>query len=193
LLPSTGITPRDYNIPYEVSYYNENDKDTVLVDKGSFGVRVGAKTELDYSVYPEGDAIIGENGEVTLEIINRGLGEIKSISVELYPEGFELMSKPKVFVGSIDSDDTDVVTYNVRYTSQNSIFRAKISYKDFDNVDQKEIIALPFEVYTREEAKNLDLLKTNHTITYVIIIIALLIIWFFWRKSRRNKRRKKSK
>lgn len=188
LRPSTDITPGDYNIPYEIRYYEENE-DKQRVYNGSFGVRVSARTDLDFSAYPSENAIEGDRGQVNLEIINKGLGPIKSISVEVIPEGFELLGQEKIFVGSIDSDDTDIINFDVIFKSTNPLFNAKITYKDFDNAEQTQMIAIPFKVYTKEEAKSLGLVTQSLIGLYVGIIIVLIIAWIIFRSVRKRKRR----
>jgi hypothetical protein len=186
---SEGITPGDYQIPYIITYTNSKT-DVVLKKIGSFGIRVSAQTQLDYVVQVTGNAIEGQQGKVSLEIINRGLGGIKSSSVQIYPQGFDLLSPDKVFIGTINADDTDSATFDVLYSSTTPILKAKISYKDFDNNDQSETVSLPFKVYTKEEALKLGLISNSNAGLYLGIIIVLLIIWFFWRRSRKKKKNK---
>ncbi|MFH1326787.1 MAG: hypothetical protein ABIH59_01515 [archaeon] len=190
LKASTEITPRDYNIPYLVKYFDEDDKDTVLEKTGTFGLRVSAKTELDFTVEVKGNAIVGEEGKVSLEIINKGLGNIKSVSVQIFPQGFELLSKDKIFVGTIDADDTDLASFDVIYKTKNPSLKAKIEYKDFDNEDHTETIELAFKVYTKEEALKLGIIKKSNTLTYVIIIIVLIVAWIIYRKIKKRKNKK---
>jgi len=191
LRPSTDITPGDYNIPYIVKYTNaENDSET-FEKSGSFGLRVSAKTEIDFSVEVRDNAIVGREGKVSLEIINKGLGEIKSVSVQIFPNGFELLSKNKVFVGTIDSDDTDVATFNVIYKTENPVFSAKVEYKDFDNNDRVETVDINFKVYTEEEALQLGIIQKSNTLIYGLVIAILIVAWLIWRiikKKRKNRR-----
>ena len=190
LRASTDAVPGDYDIPYLVKYVNSENNTENFTSTGSFGIRISAKTDMDFSAEARETAIVGKNGQLSLEIINRGLGEIKSVSVELFPQGFELLSSNKIFVGTIDSDDSDTATFDVVYRSQNPTLSAKVYYKDFDNNDQSEIINLPVRVYTEEQAIQLGLIKKNNTIFYISGIIVLLIIWFAWRRIRKRKKQK---
>lgn len=191
LRASTDITPRDYNIPYILKYVNaeaENESEG-LEKTGSFGLRVSAKTDLDFVVDVQDNAIIGEEGEISLEIINKGLGEIKSMSVQIFPQGFELLSKEKIFVGTIDADDSDTATFDVIYKTTNPILSAKVEYKDFDNKDQTETVNLSFKVYTKEEALELGILKKPNYILY-LVIGGILIIMYIIRKVLKKRKRK---
>ncbi len=188
---STDIIPGDYEIPYTVDYVNAENNSETYEKTGTFSLRVSAKTDLDFVVDVKDNAIVGQEGEVSLEIINKGLGEIKSMSVELFPQGFELLSKDKVFVGSIDADDSDTASFDVIYKTSNPTFSAKVTYKDFDNKDQTETVNLTFKVYTKEEAIELGILKKP---SYLVpLIIAIIIIAYIIRriikKRKRNNRR----
>ncbi|MCH8945576.1 MAG: hypothetical protein IIA85_01515 [Nanoarchaeota archaeon] len=192
---STDINPGDYNIPYMLKYTNA-DNDEAFTKEGSFGIRVTAKTELDFSVELRGNAIVGEEGRVSLEVVNRGLGEIKSVSVKIFPSGFELLSKDTVFIGTIDADDTDIASFDIVYKTTNPSLSARVEYKDFDNKDIVETINLPFKVYTKEQALELGLIQKSNTSRNVGIVVVILVIWFIWRdvkKRRRNKMRAKIK
>lgn len=188
--PSTDIAPGDYSIPYTVKYVNSDDDTENFTTQGSFGIRVSAKTDLDFSAETRETAILGKEGQISIEIVNRGLGEIKSASVQIFPQGFTLLSSDKVFVGTIDADDSDTATFDVVYKSQNPIFSAKINYKDFDNNDKTEIVNLPIKVYTQEEAIDLGLVNKSNIMTYFLIFIFLLIVWYIWRRIRKRRKQK---
>ncbi len=190
LRPSTNIIPGDYNILYKIKYTNVDNSSENFTKEGSFGIRVSSRTDLDFSAETRGNAILGREGQISLEIINRGLGEIKSISVQILPQGFELLSKDKIFVGTIEGDDSDTASFNVIYKSLNPVLSARIFYKDFENNDQEEIVNIPIRVYTEEQALQLGLTSKSNTMTYVIVILVLLILWYIWRKIKKRRKQK---
>ena len=188
---ATDITPGDYNIPYVVKYVNAEDGTGTVIEKtGSFGLRVSAKTELNFAVETREEAIVGRSGKISLEIINKGLGEIKSVYVQIYPSGFELLSKDKIFIGTVDADDTDLATFDVIYRSTSPVLSATIQYKDFDNNDQTVTVSLPIKVYTEERALELGIIEKDNRILYTGIVIGILVVWFIYRKVKKRKRRK---
>jgi len=189
LKASTEITPGDYNIPYVVTYFKENDNQE-QTQQGAFGLRVSAKTDLDFTVETKEEAIVGRSGKVSLEIINKGLGGLKSFSVEIFPQGFELLSKNKIFVGTIDADDTDLASFDVIYKSTSPTLKAKVTYKDFDNEEHTETVNIPFKVYTEEEALERGIITKSKTGLYLGIIIIILIIWFISRKVKKYRKKK---
>lgn len=192
LRASIDIPPGDYNLPYILKYYVNVGNDSEGFNKtGSFGLRVSAETDLDFVVDVQDNAIVGEEGEISLEIINKGLGEIKSMSVQIFPQGFELLSKDKIFVGTIDADDSDTATFDVIYKTTNPILSAKVEYKDFDNKDQTETVNLSFKVYTKEKALELGILKKPNYIVYLVIgilVIAFIIHRILKKRKRKNRR-----
>jgi hypothetical protein len=190
LRASTDAVPGDYDIPYTIKYLNADNSSLDFSDSGSFGIRIGAETDLDFTAETRDAAIVGQEGQISLEIINRGLGDIKSISVELEPRGFELISAKKIFIGTIESDDSDLANFDVIYRNQNPSLVATVNYKDFDNNDQVETISIPLKAYTQEQALDLGLVKKSNTMTYILIIVFLIILWFTWRTVKKRKKKK---
>jgi len=190
LRPSTDAVPGDYDIPYTVKYVNAEDTSEDFEEEGSFGIRVSAKTEIDFSVEMRDSAIVGREGKISLEIINKGLGEIKSVSVLILPNGFELLSKNKIFIGTIDADDTDLATFDVVYKTRNPVFSARVEYKDFDNKDHVETVSIPFEVYTEERALELGIIEKNNTWIYGFGAGIIILAWLIWRRIRKRRRQR---
>ena len=190
---STDIKPGDYNIFYVIKYTNL-DTDADVQKQGSFGIRVSAKTDIDFGVEVRGSktepAIVGQQGRITLEIINRGLGDLKSVSVTVKPQGYDLVSKEKVFVGSISAEDSDTVSWDVLFKTKNPTLNAVITYNDFDNKEKTENITIPLQIYTREEALQLGLIKKNNTAFYLGTAVALILIWFIYRGIRKARKKK---
>ena len=184
------VKPGDYNIPYTIKYTNSVTDET-FTKTGSFGVSVGAETELDFAVETK-DAIIGRQGKVSLEIINEGLGEIKAVSVDIDPKGFEVTSKEKVFVGTVNAEDSDIVTWDVIFKDDNPTLNAVITYKDFDNKEQTKSVSLPVKVYTQEEALEAGLIKKSNSGMYLGIIITLVLIYVIYRQMKKRNRKKKN-
>jgi len=181
------ITPGSYNIPYVVSYLNI-DTDDREQKEGTFGLRVSAKTDLDFSVETK-NPITGENGKISLEVINKGFGDIKSASVQVFPSGYELISKDKIFIGTVKAEDSDLISFDVIFKTTNPTLSAKITYKDFDNKDQVKTISIPMTVYTREKALELGLIKNTNYIPYIVVAV-LIVAWFVWRGIKKRNKRK---
>jgi hypothetical protein len=190
---STDAVPGDYSIPYKITYLDSNGNN--VVENGTFGLRISAKTELDFSAEARGatinTAVVGQQGKVSLNIINKGLGKIKFVSVQIFPNGFDLTSgDDKVYIGTIASDDSDTATFDVIFKSQTPVLSATVSYKDFDNKDQTQTINLPVKVYTQDQALQLGLVQKSRTTLYIGIVVGLVVIWFVWRSIRKRRKNK---
>lgn len=188
---STDAIPKDYDIPYTVRYTN-SDTDERENRSGIFGIRVSAKTEIDFSAEKE-NAIVGSQGKISLKIVNKGLGEIKFVSVQIFPQGYKLLSSDKVYIGNIASDDSDFASFDVVFETSMPTLSARVTYKDFDNNEKSEMVNLPIEVYTQEQALSLGLIKQSRTGLYIGIIIPLLIIWYIWRKIKKARKKNKQR
>lgn len=193
LKASNDLAPGDYNIPYIITYtYDDENGEKEYTKNGSFGVSVEARTELDFSIETDNN-IVGMRGRISLEIINRGLGELKSVQVKVVNQkGYELISSQNVFLGNIDPEDSELVNFEVIFKTKDAEFFAEIKYKDFSNQDQTETINLPINVYSIEEAKELGLVQGNNLTYYIFAITSIILLFFIWRGFRKKKRKNKN-
>jgi hypothetical protein len=103
---------------------------------------------------------------------------------------FELLSKDKVFVGTINADDTDLASFDVIYKNTNPSLSARIEYKDFDNNEEVETVDIPFKVYTREQALELGLIQKSNTVFYSVGVLVVIVAWFVYRKIKKRRKMK---
>jgi len=179
------IKPGDYNIPYTITY---NDGTAIVKKNGSFGITIGAKTELSYSVTSEKN-VLGEKDSLKLNIVNSGLGDVRFVSVKVEGVGMDILSTKEEYIGTVASDDFETANFDVVYKSQNAKLKVTIKYKDLDNKDLTQNIELPIKVYSREEGLSLGIIQKSYAIWYVVVIIIIIIAWIIYRrikKSRRN-------
>jgi hypothetical protein len=181
-----NLAPGDYNIPYTITY---TFKDNESVKTGSFGITVGAETELSYGIETEKN-IVGEKGSVSVKIVNSGLGDIGFMNVRvLSATGFEILSTQEDYIGTVRSDDFETATFDVAFKKTNAVLTVQIKYKDFDNNEATKTVTLPFTVYSRERALELGLIQKSNTWIYGVVI-GLVILWFIWRKWRKARKKK---
>jgi len=184
---SSDLPPGDYNIPYQLKYFDQNGSS--VTKEGTFGISVSAKTELVYEILEE-DNIVGSKGKIYLKIINQGLGDIGFVSVKvLSNSGLEILSSSQEYLGTIDSDDFESAEFETVFKQTNAQIIFQISYKDFENNDEIETITLPVKVYTQEKAIELGLLKKPNYGIYVILLV-LVFAFFGWRKYKKKRKNK---
>ena len=181
---ASSIEPGIYNIPYTVSYKIDN---TTYSKTGTIGITVSSKVALDFSALTE-TPIVGEQGKVTLKIVNKGFGQIKFVSVSVQPQGYTLLSEDKVYIGSISSDDFETAAFDVIFNKQASRLIATVTYKDLENNDRIDNVDISIPVYTREKALELGIIQKNNTWIYALIVAIIIVAWLVWRKIKKNRR-----
>jgi hypothetical protein len=174
----------DYQIPYTINY---NLNGTVGTKKGTFTLTVEADPQLVYSVSTD-TPVVGSKGKVTLQIVNKGLGDARFVSITLIPSGYTLLSDDNVYIGTISSDDSQTENFNVIFTQQNPTLTARVEYRDFNNKLVTSTINLPVTVYSQEQALKLGIISPNNTGTYVILALVGIVAWIVVRRVRKKKR-----
>lgn len=176
----------DYNIPYSIKYSYKNQTYTKT---GSFGVSVSAKTELNYNLELENN-VFGEKGKISLKIVNSGLGDIGFFNVKIISKsGVEILGQTEEYIGTIRSDDFETSSFNAFFNSLSGSVTFKVNYKDSENNDEEKIITLPVNIYSRETALQMGIIKKRSFFIYLAIpfLVVLWLVWRWWRKSKRKK------
>ena len=186
LTTSATAKEGDYNIPYILTYKNISS-----TKKGTIGVKIRAKTNLDYSVSID-NPIEGEQAKMTLKIINKGLGDARFVSVKLIPDGYTLLSEDSTYIGNIASDDFETTSFDISITSLNPILTATIDYEDLDSKHYTKDIALSLNVYSEQKAYELGIKTKSKGMIYISILILIILTWFIVRTIRKFLRKRKS-
>jgi hypothetical protein len=181
-----NIQPGDYSIPYILIYTDKDGKD--FEKKGSIGIVVSAKTELDFDVELEKN-VVGEQGTLTFKIVNEGFGDVKFVSVRIVPEGFMVIGSESDYIGNIDSDDFETASFDVVFEDENASVLVLVTYKDFDNIDRVENIQRDLTVYSKEDGIRLGIIERNNTFIYVILVLTVIVLWFVYRALKKRMRK----
>jgi hypothetical protein len=198
LKASNDAKAGDYQIPYTLYYtinttrYPIPSPTTGIIPKtGTITLTIEADSELSYSISAE-SPVIGSKGKITLNIVNKGLGDAKFVSVKILPEGYTLLSDGESYIGTISSDDSQTASFDVIFKTNSPTLSAQISYKDFNNKDVIKSVSLPVTVYSQEQALKLGLIQPNSTPTYITIAIVFLAGWMIIRRIRKKRRMNKA-
>jgi len=186
---SNSIEPGDYSLGYVLTYKPENNS-TIVTKTGTIGITVNSKTQLDFIALTD-KPIIGQEGKLSLKIINKGFGEIKFVSVKIQPDGYNLLSEDNVYIGSIASDDFQTADYTVVYTKKNPTLTATVTYKDFENNDRVANVNLDVRAYTQEEAIKLGLITPSRT-PYIVAVVIIVVLFFVIRGILKRRKKKKA-
>jgi hypothetical protein len=189
----TDAESRIYQIPVKITYYDEDGdpriKDSLIGITVNSEPIIGANTE-------DGLLLKGQENEVTVKVVNKGLSDVKFLEVELQKGTYHtILSQKNIYIGDIDSDDFDSADFKVFFkgkTPSTVNLIVRINYKDALNNEYSEDFALPLRVYTREQAIQLGLLQKSRTTTYVGVVVVLIIVWFVYRKIKKRRKMKKA-
>jgi len=187
---SSTIAPGDYEIPYTIEYKIQGDEDIIKKD-GSLGVKVKANPVLSFTTALE-NPVEGRRGTITLKIVNKGFSDARFVSVRILPEDFTVLSGTEVYIGEIESDDFETVTFNVIFNKISPNFQAIIEYLDFDNQKVIENLELPLTVYSQKRALEIGIIQPSNTTTYLLLALTLVLLIIFWRIFRKRQRLKRS-
>lgn len=186
---SPSISPGNYEVPYVVEY-RESGEDQIKTNSGTLGIRVTANPILTYTVSAD-NPVVGSQGTINLQIVNKGFFDARFVSVRLLPEDFVLLSESEVYIGEIDSDDFENAEFDVRFTKVSPQVTAIVEYINFDNERVIETVNMPVTVYSRERAQELGIIQQSQAGVYVPVIITLILLFVLWRLYRRRKKLKR--
>ena len=179
-----------YKIPLRIQYSDVLNKNYSKTN--TLSLVVG--TEPDISVYIESTTIYtpDNTGEATIKIVNKGLTDIKFLSIKLSNgAGYKILSPYEVYIGNIDSDDYETVDYKLsveKTTEKKLVLPLTIEYKDANNQNYKKNVNVELPLYTRSEAKKFGLVKGNGKVYYYLAIIAIVLAFFGYRRWKKRRK-----
>ncbi|MFH1505653.1 MAG: hypothetical protein ABIE94_01545 [archaeon] len=178
-----------YKVPLYVTYADDIGINYTKVDM--IGLVVNSEPELAVSVDGIEPNTLGQTGDLILKFVNRGLTDIKFLSVTLGDsDAYEVLDTSKeVYVGNIDSDDYETVDYSIKLKKTGEIeIPLTVQFKDATNKDYEQSTTLRTTVRSAEELGN----GTNTTgiaiLWIVIIVVVALIVWMVIRKKNKKKK-----
>lgn len=163
---------KNYTLPITISFNNQAGERTE--NTSYIGLKVFGTADIDATIKEN------LNGQITIEIFNKGLGKAEFTLVELETTGATI-DKPKQFIGTLGANDVDTVKTNITYTTvdQSASLKVKVSYLDSDAKQKVKEISLPIAgSITSQEGPNWAL---------IIIVLAIVgfLVWNFVLKKRK--------
>jgi hypothetical protein len=190
LIALNDANSQTYKIPVQISY---NDEGEIKIKNSLISIDVHSEPVLGVSL-EEGLLLKGNNNEVAIKIINKGLSDIKFLEVEIEDSNkFELISPNNIYVGDLDSDDFDSVNFKVFFdndVSDKVKFIVNLNYKDSFNNEYEKEFEVKLKVYSRNNAIDVGLIEKSQVSQIITIIIILIVIWFIYRWWRRRRKLK---
>ncbi len=177
-----------YKVPVSISYQDELGKN--YSSSNTIGLEIGDKPDLLVSIEKTTIYLANTPGTVTIKFINRGLSDIKLLSVKLgESKEYEILNSDDVYVGNIDSDDYETTDFKlyVKNVKGELELPLTITYRDSNNNPYQLLYNIKMKIYSSSEAEKMGLKKAS-PLTGFIIIIAVVGLGVYWYRFRRKKK-----
>lgn len=187
LLISPSGYCQPYKIPINISYYDSTGE---LYTKSDYITLLVSSTPDIFVDLEESEIFTsGQVGEVILNVINKGLGNVKFLTVRLEEGNYDIISPSEIYIGNLNSDDFDSVTFKIFAGQANDTLPLKISlsYKDNNNVDYLEEKIVDLRLYSGEEISRYGLVPSADPTGFIILILAIAGIAYWYYKKKRKK------
>lgn len=189
LMTYSNAESRLYKIPMTISYTDESG--TTYSKTDLVGVVVGAVPKLTTLLEESDIRSAGGSGEVTIKLINKGVTNVKFLNIMIgESEEFDLLAaSSESYIGNLDSDDYDTVTFRIATSSDVTdkvTIPLNIEYMDANNKPYTETVDLEMKILS---ASDLGEKSSNGGATFGVIAVVIVVIGFFVWKRKKNKRR----
>ena len=144
----------------------------------------------DSSIYRKRFNRINNIGEVSIKFVNNGLADIKFLTVVMESTSdYEVISSSKKYIGDLDSDDFDLLDFNLKIKEVRNEYNIPIviDFKDSLNNDYQKRIDLNLKVRTAKELG----IDSNGTFYYVLTFVIIFGIGYYIYISYLNKKKNK--
>ena len=131
-----------------------------------------------------------ELGEVTFEIVNEDVADIKFLSIELADSpDYEIISNNRFYIGDLDSGDTTTSTFKIKVLPNKDkiTFPLKLMYKDTLNKDYSSQENLVLDLKTKKELGFVDGNSWVFTLIFILAIVAAIYLSYRHGKRKRRK------
>lgn len=181
---SSTLLPGTYTLPYELKYEEDGSN---KIQRGDFGIVVFAQPEVEVTIDAQ-NQVIGKSGTINMRLVNKGLADARFVSVQVSGEGLLFISDKNAYIGTIDSDDFETTSFEVIYQNKRPVIKTRITYRDFDNIEQEIEIDNSFFAYTEKEAIEKRILTKNSLPLYIGILFIVIVCWIIFRKIRKKQK-----
>jgi hypothetical protein len=177
-----------YKIPVLIRYVDEDNNEYEKSDMVS--VIVFSEPRVD--VFLESpEFIVGGVADVSVRVVNKGVGDVRFLSVRLKDSEFYDVYSDEYYIGDLDSDDFDSAEFKIRlnYPLPREIkVRGEVNFYDAENKFNKKDFEFSVPIYSLEEAENLGLINSDGYgwIPIVIVLVVILALVYRIRKRRRK-------
>lgn len=179
-----------YKLPLTIGYF---DPAGVKQEAGKeIGVQVTGKPEIKVTLDEADFFTAGSKGTVSINVINKGFADVRFLNLKLLPtDDYAVLSKDEVYIGNLDSDDTDSEEFEiqVKQVPAGKIpLTVKVTFKEKNsNVDHNESMEAELTILSKAEYAQKN--PTNGSTTLLItaigaligIVVLILVLWFIYK------------
>lgn len=190
-----GIIKVPLNLSFKDNINNEYNQDA------TFGLPL--MSLITYVLVMDDSEIKTANkaGEVTIKLSNPGVSDIKFLTTELKPSSeYEILSASKIYVGNVDSDDFESVTYKIYAKDGNGdedkfiTLRLLLTYMDVYNKEYsiEEEVSLP--LFSKKTAIKYGLIaKPSYKGFVIMLLIVVGGVWYYFHRKKKKKQENSEK
>lgn len=165
-----------YKVPISISY--TDNLGTAHDINDYISIEVNSKPDLYVTVDSSELTKSSKTGEIAFKITNKGLTNIKFMDVKLLSSNqIKLISTDSVYVGDVDSDDSQTVDFKITAKSSKLVIPLEMNYRDVSNNPYTEQVNVTYNLPSAAEAGKGG---TN----WLVIIIVLIAIIFAYIKRK---------
>ncbi len=183
-----------YKIPVVLTYYDILGKSY----SRNMTTSIQVQTKPEVFLVHEQTTIVknGTKNTVTVSIVNKGLAKIKFLTAsfaEPQTDEYHLLSPSDVYVGDINSDDSETATFDLYINSEKSSISLpiNINFKDVNGNIYEMQSNVPVLVFNSEEAVRFGLEKRISTDPLIIVVGGIVILYVLYRILRAVTKKKR--
>jgi len=172
-----------YKVPVTITYLDALDMEYSTSEL----VSIVIMSSPDIEVIIDSTEITKEktNGEILIKIINKGLGDMRFLTLELKEnENFKVLSQSNsVYIGNLESDDFDTAEFNILIqSSENKInLPVLLTFRSDNNELSEYSTNLELKMFNEEE---LNGPKSNTALIILVLAIIVVLVGIIYRKKK---------
>jgi hypothetical protein len=179
-----------YKVPVTLTYVDDLGTEYERQDLISLVIN----SEPDVLLLVDETNLYSDNarGDVTFSITNKGLADIKFLTVGLAEsDAYTVLSNDEVYVGGVDSDDYETADFTLRLNEglkDMVTLPVTLTFKDALNNEHIITKDVSLNLLSSSDANGAKKSKAG---TIIAVLVILGVIIFFWRRAKKCKAKKK--
>tara|TARA_Y100000310_G_C20694191_1_gene824320 strand:+ start:339 stop:1736 length:1398 start_codon:yes stop_codon:yes gene_type:complete len=181
LMAQVDADSKVHKVPMTITYTDEIGQN--YTKDVNIGIVVNDAPEFIINLDETDIYTRNSKGNIIISISNIGSSEIQYLTTELLPsEDYEVLSRQKVYLGNLDSDDFDSAEYELYMKSKKKSvpLLLEVTYKDSFNTEFVKEIEVNMPLYSSSEAKKFGIGKQSSMVGSIINLMFLSVLTVFW-------------